>query len=95
MEVVKLTKKNLIADMESGLTRSKMGEKYGLSTGMINRAMKQMGIEEMRAKVVKFIIVEDDEEAIDNQTPPPDFFNEEDMSIQRRLHEDMLSPVTN
>jgi hypothetical protein len=63
-EVVKLTKKNLIADMESGLTRSKMGEKYGLSTGMINRAMKQMGIEDMRAKVVKFVIVEDEEDII-------------------------------
>jgi transposase len=66
-EVVKLTKKNLVANLKSGLTRKDLAEKYNLSTGSINKAMKQMGIEGMRASIVKFVIVEDDDEAVENQ----------------------------
>jgi hypothetical protein len=61
MEKVKLSKKGLQNDIESGLTRVLMAEKYGLSTAQIANAIKQTGLTGLRAKYVPFEIVADEE----------------------------------
>jgi hypothetical protein len=61
MEKVKLSKRGLQNDIESGLTRVLMAEKYGLSTAQIANAIKQTGLTGLRAKYVPFEIVADEE----------------------------------
>lgn len=59
---VKLSKKGLIADLEAGLTRPQIAEKYDLSEGMIKKALKDCGLEKKRAVVKGYILVDDDDE---------------------------------
>ena len=62
MERVKLSKRNLEQDFENGLTRPMIAEKYGISVGQVRKALTKLGINNVRANVVKFEIVEDDYE---------------------------------
>lgn len=61
MERVKLSKVGLAKDVENGLTRKEIANKYGLVQGQLNRAMVQAGLKGVKAKTVKFEFVEEDE----------------------------------
>jgi len=61
MERVKLSKTGLAKDVENGLTRKEIANKYGLVQGQLNRAMVQAGLKGVKAKTVKFEFVEEDE----------------------------------
>lgn len=58
---VQLSKKGLTQDVENGLTRKEIAEKYGLVQGQLNKAMQMAGLKGVRAKTVKFEFVEDEE----------------------------------
>lgn len=58
---VQLSKKGLTQDIENGLTRKEIAEKYGLVQGQLNKAMQMAGLKGVRAKTVKFEFVEDEE----------------------------------
>ena len=61
MEKVQLSKKGLQNDIEAGLTRVMIAEKYHLSVAQIASAMKQTGLTGLRAKFSAFEIVEEEE----------------------------------
>lgn len=63
---VKLSKKGLAQDIENGMTRPEMAEKYGLVQGQLNKAIAMAGLKGVKAKTVKFEFV-DDEEPIKEQ----------------------------
>jgi transposase-like protein len=58
-ERVKLTVSGLTADIENGLTRPEIAEKYGLNTQQLAKAMKQAGLIGKKAKKVAFELVDD------------------------------------
>jgi len=60
MERVKLSKAGLAQDIENGLTRKEIANKYGLVQGQLNKAMVQAGLKGVKAKTVKFEFVEDE-----------------------------------
>jgi len=64
---VQLKKSQLIFDIESGMTRVELAEKYNISAGQIKKALSMMGISDMKAKQIKFEIVEEEE---DNDVEP-------------------------
>ena len=70
MERVVIRKSQIKSEIENGMTRKELGEKYGLSTGQVNKALKQMGLSSMRAASIKFEIELDDIEAIPDVQQP-------------------------
>lgn len=58
-EIVKMTKSGVMADINNGLTRKAMSEKYGISPQQISKALKQVGLKGVKPKTVKFEIVDD------------------------------------
>lgn len=58
---VQLSKKGLAQDVEMGLTRKEIANKYGLVQGQLNKAMVMAGLKGVKAKTVKFEFVEDEE----------------------------------
>lgn len=71
MEIVKLSKKELREDIESGMKRPQIAEKYQLPVNQVNKAIKMAGLNGMRAKTVKFEFI-DDEEPIEEQENTPE-----------------------
>jgi len=69
--IVKLSKKSLKEDVESGMKRSEIADKYKLSTSLLNKAFKQAGLTGMRAKSVSFEFVDDEEIVEINEIPQP------------------------
>lgn len=69
MERIKIVKSQIKSEIENGMTRKELSEKYGLSVGQINKALKQLNLDSMRAKVVKFELENDDEVEISNVEP--------------------------
>ena len=69
--IVKLSKKSLKEDVESGMKRSEIADKYKLSTSLLNKAFKQAGLTGMRAKSVSFEFVDDEEIMEINEIPQP------------------------
>lgn len=61
MEKVKLSKKGLAQDIENGLTRKEIADKYGLVQGQIKKAIEMAGLKGVKAKTVKFEFIEDEE----------------------------------
>lgn len=59
MNKVKLTVSGLTSDIESGLTRKEMCEKYGLPSTQLSQAIKKSGLQGRRAKSVKFELIDD------------------------------------
>lgn len=60
---VKLTVNGLLEDLEQGLTRPEIAEKYGLSMSSINKAFKHPKLAGKKAKSVpKFILIDDEDE---------------------------------
>lgn len=68
--IVKLSKKGLEADVQAGMKRSEIAEKYKLSVSLLNKAFKQAGLTGMRAKSVSFEFTDDEEDAIQEVTQP-------------------------
>lgn len=68
--IVKLSKKGLEADVQAGMKRSEIADKYGLKTSQLNRAFKQAGLTGMRAKSVSFEFTDDEEDAVQEVTQP-------------------------
>lgn len=68
---VQLSKKGLAQDIENGMTRPEMAEKYGLVQGQLNKAITMAGLKGVKAKTVKFEFV-DDEEPIEEQENTPE-----------------------
>lgn len=60
MERIKIVKSQIKSEIENGMTRKELSEKYGLSVGQINKALKQLNLDSMRAKIVKFELEDDD-----------------------------------
>ena len=58
-EIVKMTKSGVMIDINNGLTRKAMSEKYGISPQQISKALKQVGLKGVKPKTVKFEIVDD------------------------------------
>ena len=59
MSKVKLTKSGLMQDLENGLTRPEMAEKYSLNIQQLSRAMKQANLLGRRAKKSVFELIDD------------------------------------
>ena len=59
MNRVKLTVSGLTSDIESGLTRKAMSDKYGLPSTQLSQAIKKAGLQGKRAKSVKFELIDD------------------------------------
>lgn len=59
MTKVKLTKSGLIQDLENGLNRSEMSEKYGLNLQQLQKAMRQANLLGRRAKKSVFELIDD------------------------------------
>lgn len=59
IEKVTLTISGLKADIENGLTRPEIATKYNLPVGQINKAMKQAGLDSMKARRIKFELIDD------------------------------------
>lgn len=73
---VQLKKSQIIADIENGMTRVELANKYGISAGQIKKALTAMGIADMKAKQVKFEIVDEEDESsvgVHDISPAPDF----------------------
>jgi len=67
-EKVKLSKKNVHADMLKGLSRKELAEKYNLPMSQMKAAIEALGLTGVRAKKIMFEIVPDEEEIIpDNE----------------------------
>lgn len=73
---VQLTKSGLIADLDSGMKRKEIAEKYGLPVGQINRAMSKVGLKGKRPSMDKFEIIDDERETPSGVVQPPQEFNE-------------------
>ena len=58
-ERVKLTVSGLKSDLENGLTRKDLCEKYNLPITQINRAMLSAGLKWAKAKTIGFELVDD------------------------------------
>ena len=71
VKAVSLSKKLIKADIQAGLKREVIAEKYGVSRGTITKALKVMGLNKTRAASVPFIIVDDDEAPIATIQQPP------------------------
>jgi hypothetical protein len=56
---VELTASSLKKDIEDGLTRPEIANKYQLSVGSIKSAMQQCGLTSMKARRPKFTLVND------------------------------------
>lgn len=61
MQVVKLSKRGLEADVKAGLKRSEIAEKYNLPLSSLQKAFKQAGLTGMRAQNTAFELVDDEE----------------------------------
>lgn len=71
MAKVQLRKSVIIAQIEDGMTRAKLSEHYELSASQLTKALKLMGINDLKSRQTKFEIVEEDEvseEVVDNST---------------------------
>jgi hypothetical protein len=75
IERVQLSKRNVTADILSGMSRKDLAEKYNLPMSQMKAAIEALGLTGMRAKKVMFEIVSDDEvdDFIPQQLPPQDF----------------------
>jgi len=71
MEIVKLSKRGLREDIESGMKRPQIAEKYQLPVTQVNKAIKMAGLNGMRAKTIKFELVDDEEIVEINEIPQP------------------------
>jgi len=58
-EVIKITKSQLIADVESGMKRTDIAEKYNLPLNQVQKLMKIAGLKTKRASSPKFIFEDD------------------------------------
>ena len=61
-ERVKLSKRDVLAQIEAGMTRKEIAEIYGLPVVQMNKAITALGLSGVRAKKVMFEIVPDQEE---------------------------------
>lgn len=68
MERIKLTVKGLTKDVDDGLTRKEIAAKYGLAQTQISKAMDMAGLKGVRAKSVKFELIDDGEEEVTETT---------------------------
>lgn len=59
MEKVKLTVNGLKSDIESGLTRKELSNKYGISNSQIAKAINKAGLKGKRATADKFVLIDD------------------------------------
>lgn len=59
MEKVKLTVNGLKSDIESGLTRKELSNKYGISNSQIAKAINKAGLKGKRATADKFELIDD------------------------------------
>ena len=59
MEKVKLTVNGLKSDIESGLTRKELSNKYGISNSQIAKAINKAGLNGKRATADKFELIVD------------------------------------
>lgn len=57
--MITITKSQLIADVESGLKRPEIAEKYGLPLNQVQKLMKIAGLKTKRANNPKFEFVDD------------------------------------
>lgn len=57
--MVTITKSQLIADVESGLKRPEIAEKYGLPLNQVQKLMKIAGLKTKRANNLKFKFIDD------------------------------------
>lgn len=59
IEKIKLTRSGLTADVNSGMRRQEMAEKYGLPVGQIKKACDMAGLKNIKPKSDKFIFEDD------------------------------------
>lgn len=59
---VKLNVKNILLDLEDGLTRPEIAEKYDISVNALNRALTEKGLKGKRATRKSWEWEEDDED---------------------------------
>jgi DNA-binding transcriptional regulator LsrR (DeoR family) len=71
MEKIKIVKSQIKSEIENGMTRKELSEKYNLSTSNINKALKQLGLDKMRATTVKFEVEDDEVPFVETITAEP------------------------
>lgn len=59
MEVVKITKTSLLADVAANLTRKEMSEKYGISVQRVAKVLAQAGMKGVRVKNPGYEFIDD------------------------------------
>jgi hypothetical protein len=69
MQKVKLNLNQIMADFENGLTRPELAEKWGLTIGALNKALKEKGLKGVRAKQKSWVWEDDVEETLVEATP--------------------------
>lgn len=70
-EPVKLTVSGILNDLEQGLVREQIQEKYGLSTTDMGKLFQHPKLKGKKAKKAPGFILEDDTEEVLAQTPTP------------------------
>lgn len=64
MEKIKITKAGIEADLESGLKRKEIAEKYGVPQGHVTKLINKLGLTGRRASNFRFEIVEEAPEVV-------------------------------
>lgn len=64
MERIKITKAGIEADLESGLKRKEIAEKYGVPQTHVTKLINKLGLTGKRASNFRFEIVEEAPEAV-------------------------------
>ena len=88
MTKVKLTKSGLMQDLEDGLTRPQMAEKYNLNLQQIGKVMRQANLMGRRAKLVAF-------ELIDDTAEPPTIQQVVDAGYSMQQAQEITGQITN
>lgn len=75
MERIKITKAGIEADLESGLKRKQIAEKYGVPQGHVTKLINKLGLTGRRASNFRFEIVEEVPEVVPttNEVPMEEF----------------------
>jgi hypothetical protein len=68
-EKKKLNLNQIMADFENGLTRPELAEKWGLTIGALNKALKEKGLSGKRAKQKSWVWEDDIEETLVAEIP--------------------------
>lgn len=89
MERIKITKAGLTADIENGLKRKELAEKYNVPVSQISKLITRLGLKGKRANTFMFEIVEDEATPLPN--PPETVILDEFVPVE----EMMESEITN